>query len=137
MNRTAVLLLAFLAGSAGAQDKARVVIDQRTGTVVMTENLRIGTVAVTLGGLTIRTAEAPRISHPGPFASAGETVAVPRTRVKIREGKGSRLVVLPANVTLRQLVGRLGGLGLNPRQLITVLQAIKSSGALQAEIVVK
>ena len=66
-----------------------------------------------------------------------ETVVVPRTRIRIEEGKGRRLVILPANSTLRQLVNRLNALGLGPRDLIHALQAIKSSGALQAEIVVR
>ena len=123
-----------IADSAG---KARVVIDQRSGAVVITENVRVGTVAVMVGGLVIRTRETPEVSHPGPFAQAGETVVVPRTRIRIEEGKGRRLVILPANLTLRQLVNRLNGLDLGPRDLIRALQAIKSSGALQAEIVVR
>ncbi|MCH7935950.1 MAG: flagellar basal body P-ring protein FlgI [Proteobacteria bacterium] len=123
-----------LADSAG---KARVVIDQRSGAVVITENVRVGTVAVMVGGLVIRTRETPGVSHPGPFALAGETVVVPRTRIRIEERKGRRLVVVPANVTLRELVNRLNALGLGPRDLIGALQAIKASGALQAEIVVR
>ena len=123
-----------LADSAG---KARVVIDQRSGAVVITENVRVGTVAVMVGGLVIRTRETPEVSHPGPFARAGETVVVPRTRIRIEEGKGRRLVVVPANVTLRELVNRLNALGLGSRDLIGVLQAIKASGALQAEIIVR
>jgi len=131
--------LVFHAGSAAADMRgpARVVIDQRTGAVVITENVRIGTVAVMVGGLVIRTQEAPRVSHPGPFAPAGESVAVPRTRIRIEERKGRRLVVVPANVTLRELVNRLNALGLGSRDLIGVLQAIKASGALQAEIMVR
>ncbi len=123
-----------LADSAG---KARVVIDQRSGAVVITENVRVGTVAVTVGGFVIRTREIPEVSHPGPFARAGETVVVPRTRIRIEERKGGRLVVVPANVTLRELVIRLNALGLGSRDLIGVLQAIKASGALQAEIIVR
>ncbi len=123
-----------LADSAG---KARVIIDQRSGAVVITENVRVGTVAVMVGGLVIRTRETPEVSHPGPFARAGETVVVPRTRIRIEEGKGRRLVVVPANVTLRELVNRLNALGLGSRDLIGVLQAIKASGALQAEIMVR
>ena len=123
-----------LADSAG---KARVVIDQRSGAVVITENVPVGTVAVMVGGLVIRTQETPEVSHPGPFALAGESVAVPRTRIRIEERKGRRLVVVPANVTLRELVNRLNALGLGSRDLIGVLQAIKASGALQAEIVVR
>ena len=135
----AVAALAFLAGPAHADSagKSRVVIDQRSGAVVITENVRVGTVAVMVGGLVIRTRETPEVSHPGPFARAGETVVVPRTRIRIEEGKGRRLVILPANPTLRLLVNRLNALGLGPRDLIRALQAIKSSGALQAEIMVR
>ncbi len=131
--------LAFHADAAQADmgGPARIVIDQRTGAVVITDNVRIGTVAVTVGGLVIRTREAPGVSHPGPFARAGESVAVPRTRIRIEEGKGRRLVVVPANVTLGELVNRLNALGLGSRDLIGVLQAIKASGALQAEIMVR
>ena len=131
--------LVFHAGPAAADmgGPGRVVIDQRTGAVVITENVRIGTVAVAVGGLVIRTRETPEVSHPGPFARAGETVIVPRTRIRIEEGKGRRLVVVPANVTLRELVNRLNALGLGSRDLIGVLQAIKASGALQAEIMVR
>ncbi|MEE9318028.1 MAG: flagellar basal body P-ring protein FlgI, partial [Rhodospirillales bacterium] len=84
--------LVFHAGPAAADmgGPARVVIDQRTGAVVITENVRVGTVAVTVGGLVIRSREAPEVSHPGPFARAGETVVVPRTRIRIEEGKGRR-----------------------------------------------
>ena len=135
----AVAALAFLTGPAPADSagKARVVIDQRSGTVVITENVRVGTVAVMVGGLVIRTRETLEVSHPGPFARADETVVVARTRIRIEEGKGRRLLILPANPTLRQLVNRLNALSLGPHDLIRALQAIKSSGALQAEIVVR
>ena len=93
--------------------------------------------AVTAGGLVILTRETPEVFHPSPFARAGETVVVPRTRIRIEEGKGRRLVVLPAKATLRELVNRLNALGLGSRDLIGVLQAIKASGALQAEIMVR
>ena len=116
---------------------ARVVIDQRTGTVIMTGNVRIGTVAVAHGDLAIRVTETPRVSPPGPFARVDRTVTVPSTRTRIQEGKRRRLVVLPANDTLRDLVDRFNALGAGPRDLIAILQAIKSSGALQAEIVVR
>ena len=133
----AVAALAFFVAPALADStgKSRVVIDQRSGTVVITDDVRISTVAVTVGGLVIRTLETPGVSHP--FARAGESVAVPRTRIRIEERKGRRLVVVPANVTLRELVNRLNGLGLGSRDLTGVLQAIKASGALQAEIIVR
>ncbi|MBI1985516.1 MAG: flagellar basal body P-ring protein FlgI [Rhodospirillales bacterium] len=122
-----------------AADAARVVIDQRTGAVVMTGEVRIGRVAVTAGGLTVRTTEAPVVSQPGPFARSGKTVVVPRTRVQVDEGRGKagRLVVIEENASLDELVARLNRLRLSPGELIQVLQAIKAAGARQAEIVVK
>ena len=142
INKTALVALAltFAAQLAHAQDtggKASVIIDHRTGTIVITESVRISTVAVAHGNLAIRITETPKFSHPGPFAEVGETVTVPRTRIRVGEGKQRRLIVLPSNVTLRELVNRLNGLGVGPRDLIVTLQAIKSSGALQAEIVVR
>jgi flagellar P-ring protein FlgI len=122
-----------------AADAARVVVDQRTGAVVITGEVRVGRVAVTVGGLTVRTTEAPAVSQPGPFARAGKTVVVPRTRIQVDEGRGraGRLVVIDENVNLDELVARLNRLRLGPGELIQVLQAIKAAGALQAEIVVK
>ena len=143
-----ILAVAGLAlGAAGAAAEAggpaRVVIDQRTGTVVITGSVRIARVAVTSGGLTVRTSEEPTVSQPGPFSRAGKTVVTPRTRVQVDEGggqgagKGGRLVTLPENATIEELVARLNRLGLKPGELIQMLQAIKRAGALQAEIVVK
>lgn len=122
-----------------AADAARVVIDQRTGAVVMTGEVRVGRVAVTAGGLTVRTTEAPVVSQPGPFARSGKTVVVPRTRVQVDEGRGKagRLVTIEENASLDELVARLNRLKLSPGELIRVLQAIKAAGALQAEIVVR
>jgi len=128
-----------LAASPAAADAARVVVDQRTGAVVMTGEVRVGRVAVTAGGLTVRTTEAPVVSQPGPFARSGKTVVVPRTRVQVDEGggKAGRLVVIEENASLDELVARLNRLKLSPGELIRVLQAIKAAGALQAEIVVR
>jgi len=131
-------LVALVAVPAAA-DPARVVIDSRTGTVVMTADVRIGRVAVMAGGLTVRTAEAPQVSQPGPFSRSGQTVVSPRTRVQVDEGGGTRgrLVVIEENASLGELVARLNRLKLSPGELIQVLQAIKAAGALQAEIVVR
>ncbi len=134
------VLLALLTAAAHAQDaggKARVIIDHRIGSVVITKSVRISTVAVARGNLAIRITETPEVSQPRPFAEVGENVTVPRTRIRIEEGKQRRLIVLPSNASLRELVNRLNGLGVGPRDLVVILQAIKSSGALQAEIVVR
>ncbi|MEE9545049.1 MAG: flagellar basal body P-ring protein FlgI [Rhodospirillales bacterium] len=100
-------LFALLTAAVHAQEtggNARVIVDHRSGTVVITESVRISTVAVAHGDLAIRITETARVSHPTPFAKVGETVAVPRTRIRVEEGKQRRLVVLPSNVTLRELV---------------------------------
>jgi flagellar P-ring protein FlgI len=113
---------------------ARVVIDDRTGTIVMGENVRISTVAIAQGNLTIRITETPQVSQPSPFSSTGQTVVVPRTDVQVDEGNDKKLAVLQQGVTLQELVNGLNALGIAPKDLISILQAIKAAGALQAEI---
>ena len=113
---------------------ARVVIDERSGVIVMGEKVRISTVAIAQGNLTIRITETPQVSQPAPFANAGETEVVPRTDIQVEEDSDRKLAVLPSGVTLQELVNGLNALGVGPRDLITILQAIKASGALQAEI---
>ncbi len=113
---------------------ARVIIDEQTGTIVMGENVRISTVAIAQGNLTIRITESEQVSQPGPFAEAGTTETVDRTNIEIDEGEDQRLTVLPEGVTLEQLVTGLNALGIGPRDLITILQTVKAAGALQAKI---
>jgi len=113
--------------------RARVVIDESTGTIVMGENVRVSTVAIAQGGLTITVSETPQVSQAQPFADGGETVVVPRTDVQVTEDAGD-LGVLEGSVTLRELVDGLNALGVSPRDMITILQTIKAAGALQAEI---
>lgn len=113
---------------------ARVVVDERSGVIVMGDNVRISQVAIAQGNLTIRITETPQVSQPGPFAEAGETVVVPRTQIEVDEDGDNRLAVLSAGVTLQELVNGLNALGVGPRDMITILQAIKAAGALQAEI---
>jgi flagellar P-ring protein precursor FlgI len=113
---------------------ARLVIDEQSGTIVMGDNVRISTVAIAQGNLTIRITETPQVSQPGPFAQVGATTVVPRTDVQVQEDSESRLAVVEQGVTLRELVNGLNTLGIGPRDLITILQAIKAAGALQAEI---
>ena len=113
---------------------ARVVIDETTGTIVMGENVRISTVAIAQGNLTIRITETPQVSQPGPFAEVGTTQTVNRTAVEVDEGEDKKLTVLDDGVSLQELVNGLNALGIGPRDLITILQAIKSAGALQAKI---
>lgn len=113
---------------------AKVVIDEQTGIIVMGENVRISTVAIAQGNLTIRITETPQVSQPLPFSEEGETVTVPRTQIEIDEDDDKRLSVLSNSVTLQELVDGLNALGIGPRDMISILQAIKAAGALQAEI---
>ena len=113
---------------------ARVIIDEQSGTIVMGENVRISTVAIAQGSLTIRITESAQVSQPGPFAEVGTTTTVQRTEVAVDEGEDKRLAVIPEGVTLQELVTGLNSLGIGPRDLITILQAVKAAGAMQAEI---
>ncbi len=144
---------------------ARVVIDEQNGVIVMGENVRISTVAIAQGNLTVKVTETPQVSQPNPFSPTGlaapapfidpnsglplgngadgtqfapgggaQTVVVPRTSISVDEQSERRLAVLPEGVSLQQLVNSLNALGVGPRDMISILQAIKASGALQAEI---
>lgn len=113
---------------------AKVVIDEKSGVIVMGENVRISTVAIAQGNLTIRITETPQVSQPNPFSDGGQTVVVPRTQIEVDEQADRRLTVMPSGVTLQELVDGLNALGVGPRDMISILQAIKASGALQAEI---
>jgi flagellar P-ring protein FlgI len=112
---------------------AKIVIDQASGIIVMGEDVRVSTVAIAQGNLTIRITEEPEVSQPAPF-SDGETVVVPRTDVKVSEQADRKLTVMRSGVSLQQLVGGLNALGVGPRDMIAILQAIKAAGALQADI---
>ena len=113
---------------------ARVIIDEQSGIIVMGENVRLSTVAIAQGNLTIRITETPQVSQPGPFSQTGTTTTVPRTDVQVDQEQDTKLAVLQDGVTLQQFVNGLNALGIGPRDMITILQAIKASGALQAEI---
>jgi flagellar P-ring protein FlgI len=140
---------------------ARVVIDEANGIIVMGESVRISTVAVAQGNLTVRVTETPQVSQPSPFSSAGTTVptvtngepqtpgrggvqfsptggattvVVPRTNLQVDEQNDRRMAILPAGVSLQELVDGLNALGVGPRDMINILQAIKTAGALQADI---
>ena len=113
---------------------ARIIIDEASGTIVMGENVRISTVAIAQGSLTIRITEAKQVSQPGPFAEVGTTTTVDRTNVEVDEGEDKKLTVFNSSVSLQEMVNGLNALGIGPRDMITILQAVKSAGALQAEI---
>jgi flagellar P-ring protein precursor FlgI len=114
--------------------RARVVIDEQSGTIVMGENVRISTVAIAQGSLTIRITEAQQVSQPGPFAEVGTTTTVARTDIQVDEGENKKLTVFQGGVTLQEMVNGLNALGIGPRDMITILQAIKAAGAMQAEL---
>jgi len=113
---------------------ARVVIDEASGVIVMGENVRISTVAIAQGNLTIRITETPQVSQPNALSQTGETTVVPRTNIQVDEGADKKLAVMPAGVSLQELVNNLNALGIGPRDMISILQSIKAAGALQAEI---
>jgi flagellar P-ring protein FlgI len=115
---------------------AIVVIEESSGTIVMGANVRISTVAIAQGNLTIRVTETPEVSQPGPL-SGGTTVVVPRTQVQVDDQHDRKLGILQGSVSLRDLVASLNALGVGPRDLISILQSIKAAGALQADLVVR
>jgi flagellar P-ring protein precursor FlgI len=112
---------------------ARIVIDEVSGVVVIGQDVRLSTVALAQGNLTISVTETPDVSQPAPF-SKGETVVVPQTQIQVEEEKGKGLTLLKTGVKLKDLVDGLNALGVTPRDLISILQALKAAGALQAEI---
>ncbi len=111
---------------------ARIVIDENSGIIVMGQDVKVSMVAVAQGNLTVTIAESPQVSQPLPFAN-GQTAVVPRSEVGVDED-GTKLAIVPETVTLKQLVDGLNALGIGPRDMISILQAIKASGALQADI---
>jgi flagellar P-ring protein precursor FlgI len=113
---------------------ARVVVDSRTGTVVIGQDVQISTVAVTHGTLNVRITETPQVSQPGPLSN-GKTVVTPKTQIAVNEAGGQ--VAIVSGASLRSLVAGLNRLGVKPSGVIAILQAIKSAGALQADLIVQ
>ena len=115
---------------------AKVVIDEQSGVIVMGADVRVSTVAIAQGNLTIRVTETPEVSQPGPFSQRADHQVVPRTQVEVDDQAGHRMAVLAsatASVCNAWSTG-LNALGVGPRDMISILQAIKAAGALQAEI---
>jgi flagellar P-ring protein precursor FlgI len=113
---------------------ARVVMDARSGAVVISQDVQISTVAVTYGNITVRVTETPQVSQPAPF-SQGKTVVVPNTQINIDQPGGTIAIV--HGPSLRTLVAGLNQIGLKPSGIIAILQAIKAAGALQADLIVE
>lgn len=115
---------------------AKVVIDEASGTIVMGANVRISTVAIAQGNLTIRVTETPMVSQPNAFG-AGKTVVTPNTNIQVDDQHDRKLGILQSGTTLRDLVASLNALGVGPRDLISILQSIKAAGALQADLEIR
>jgi len=113
---------------------AKVVIDEQSGVIVMGSDVRISTIAIAQGNLTIRVNETPQVSQPAPFSRTGSTKVVPRTEIQVDDSKGNKMAVLHEGVSLQNLVDGLNALGVSPRDIISILQAIKAAGALEADI---
>ena len=104
------------------------------GTIVIGENVRISTVAIAQGNLTVRITETPQVSQPNPLSETGTTVIVPRTQIDVDTDAENRLGIVRESVSLQDLVQGLNALGVGPRDMISILQAIEAAGALQATI---
>jgi flagellar P-ring protein precursor FlgI len=112
---------------------AKVIIDEVAGVIVMGENVRLSTVAIQQGNLTITVQETPQVSQPNPLAQ-GQTAVTPQSQVSVDEEKGKQFITLKDGASLASLVKGLNSLGVTPRDMISILQTIKAAGALQAEI---
>jgi flagellar P-ring protein FlgI len=117
------------------ETRARVVVDQRSGTIVMGADVRISQVAVAQGNLTLRIEEAPVVVQPNPFA-AGETIVVPRSSASIDKAPGTGLAEVNGGTSLSEVVAGLNALGVAPNDMIDILKSINAAGALHAELVV-
>jgi flagellar P-ring protein precursor FlgI len=115
-------------------EAAKVIIDEQSGVIVMGADVRISTIAIAQGNLTIKVTETPEVSQPNAFSPGGTTKVVPRTQIQVDEGKGNKMAVITDGVSLQKLVDGLNALGVGPRDIISILQAIKAAGALQADI---
>lgn len=115
---------------------ATVVVDEATGTIVMGADVRISTVAIAQGNLTVQVTNTPVVSQPNPLAG-GQTVSTARTSISVKKGKGKKMDILKGGLSLRQLVAGLNALGVAPHDMISILQAIKAAGALQAQLIVQ
>ncbi len=118
------------------QRRARVVVDQRSGTIVLGEDVRISRVAVSQGNLTLRIEEAPLVIQPNPFAE-GQTVVIPRSTAAIEEEPGIGLAEISGGASLSEVIAGLNALGVSPRDMIDILKSIKAAGALHAEFIVR
>ncbi len=117
--------------------KARVVVDQRSGTIVLGSDVRISRVAVSQGNLTLRVQETPLVVQPNPFTADGTPIVIPRTAAQLNEEPGTGLALVEDSVSLPEVIRGLNALGVSPRDMIDILKAIKAAGALHAEFIVQ
>jgi flagellar P-ring protein precursor FlgI len=115
---------------------ARVIINERTGTIVATANVQISSCAVACGNITINIASTLDVSQPSPFSNTGQTVVTPRTTTEVTENKAS-LISLPELPTVEKVAAALNTLGVTPRDMMAIFQAMKQAGALQAELITR
>jgi len=116
--------------------KARVVVDQRSGTIVLGQNVKVSSVAIAQGNLSIKISENPVPSQPNPFGF-GDTIVLPRTNINVQDGEPGNIALIEENVTLPDLVAGLNALGVSPREMIDILKTMKAAGALHAELVLQ
>ena len=115
---------------------ARIVINERTGTIVATSHITIASCAVSHGNLTISVASTLSVSQPNAFAQNGSTTTTPSTNTKVKEDKGA-IITLPDLPTIDKVASALNTLGVTPRDMMSVFQAMKQAGALQAELILR
>lgn len=115
---------------------ARIIINERTGTIVATSSIRISNCAVSHGNITINVATTLDVSQPSPFSNTGETVVTPRTTTDVVEQKSS-LIPLPESPTVEKVASSLNALGVTPRDMMAIFEAMKQAGALQAELILR
>ena len=112
---------------------SKVVVNERTGTVIMGENVRISTIAIAHGNLSIQINESQDVSQPLPFSPGGQTVVTPESEIIVQEGKNP-IFLVESGVSIGEVVKALNALGVSPRDLIAIFQALRAAGALQAEL---
>jgi flagellar P-ring protein precursor FlgI len=115
---------------------ARIIINERTGTIVATARIHISSCAIAYGNITINVAQTLTASQPNPFSSTGQTVVTPSTSTEVKETKSS-LITMPELPTVEKVAQALNTLGATPRDMMSIFQALKQAGALQADLIVK
>jgi len=114
---------------------ARIMINQESGTIVISQEVRVSPVAIAQGSITVKVTEAQQVSQPGAFATAGTTQVVDRTQVEVNESGTGKVALFNRGASLQDIVDGLNALGISPRDLISIIQALKASGALRAELI--